>query len=599
MSISGRVALRPDPMRLLDSRPMDGRLPYNPTYRDDGRLLPTIMGTKAYYSEGRNFEPKTNTPVTANMVSIRSREPGAPLALSSLAQNDLVFSRRYGDNRFLRAKNSMGRAFSDEPNNVAAYGEFMSLPAVNYLLRNDENLRTETDPVAILEQFRFMGVALSVDQQDSAVKPVSQVPRVDFALNVRGSMSVCNIWDTGKYNACPVGLSLVRLLLPQTGVSATAKKPQSFGGSTNDFGLSTDYVDRVRPKSEVGDGSSGSPGATDGNDYDEKLPPLPASPSSSSSDSKVDFKISTATASPTPAPAPATSTTPLKLSPATTATASPAPAPAPATSTTLKPSPATTATASPAPAPAPAPSATPLPAAPAVVSAPQGAASKPPSKTPAASTGTSVTITVPDKGTAIDGSSESARKPRSTRTDPGRVNFKLKADVRNTDDVRSEIYTDDDDEDGSQTQKSFGTLRKPKADPKKESELQSIERALVSNQLKNLRAKQINEKEETHKEDLSKQGFWQFTPVLLLPDNYDMKLTYDKNAAGADNLLAGARKLPLSDNGLIVRIGTLSNIQKSPDGMDQSRQIAFVHPRDADWPKRAKDMPRAMLHINV
>ncbi len=192
-------------------------MPSQTVYRDDGRLIPTVMGVAATYNFGRNSEPKTNTPITMNVTSFRSPQNNEP-AVTSLAQNELVFSRRRDPLQHLSAVMS---AHNTEAKNSQPL-ELFSLQGLNYLLRTDPNLRAVKDPMNILDTFSFLGVVLSVDQLNTQQRGREVVPRIDAAVNIKGSMPVPNIWHINHTQSYPVGLRLIHV--PTEPVHVRSKK---------------------------------------------------------------------------------------------------------------------------------------------------------------------------------------------------------------------------------------------------------------------------------------------------------------------------------------------------------------------------------------
>ncbi len=234
MDISSRVQLRPNPLAVLDSRPMSmSGMPVQTSYRDDGRLIPTIMGLPASYNYGRNSEPKTNTPITLNVTSFRSLRNNEP-AVTSLAQNELVFSRRHNTASPHQSNSKLIGSLKYAHDTDIGYRhpvELFSLQGLNYLLRNDPYLRSIKDPMHILDEFSFMGVVLSVDQLNTQHRGWDVAPRINAAVNIKGSMPVPNIWHLNHTQTYPVGLRLVHISLkaPPTiksaSIAAAASRP--------------------------------------------------------------------------------------------------------------------------------------------------------------------------------------------------------------------------------------------------------------------------------------------------------------------------------------------------------------------------------------
>lgn len=206
--------MRFEGLNVLDSRPMNLKTGFAPSlYRDDKLPQPmSILGTPARYSAGRNHELKTNTPVTINICSFRPKKYNEP-AVTSLAASDLVFSRRHNSDALQHTNYKVFNGLANNSNSsgvtvVRDPGEFFSLSAVNYILRSE--YRQVNDCALVLDEFFFLGGALSVDQLDSSQRGVHQEPRLDAAINVSGPINVPNIWQDCEPHQV-VGLQLIRV----------------------------------------------------------------------------------------------------------------------------------------------------------------------------------------------------------------------------------------------------------------------------------------------------------------------------------------------------------------------------------------------------
>lgn len=225
---------RPNPLSVLDSRPMPMvGMPGRTLYRDDGVRPASMMGKPIFYTAGRNHEPKTNTPVTANLCSLRTavQDYTTIPQLTSILPGDLLFNH-------IPDPSGKLRMYVPQPFGGSGNGAYLTLPAVNYLLRNDTRLRQTMSPHDILREFNFIGAALAVDEENNCEKKPHELPRINLSASMKGPVNVPNIWDIRPHRNCPVGLTLVRFETKQDWEVMLPEEVESF--KQPDKGLSKD-----------------------------------------------------------------------------------------------------------------------------------------------------------------------------------------------------------------------------------------------------------------------------------------------------------------------------------------------------------------------